>query len=66
MSSLTDLWVPLRICLVVSSANQRSTRFTPGAVGGSEVEVEAGVFQLPAFDLNGGVGGDVVQHYVHI
>jgi hypothetical protein len=73
-SSRTERWALRLIHFVVSSANQRSTRFNqelldevqPGAVGRHEVEREAGVATEPALDRRGLVGGGVVEHGMHV
>ena len=64
--SRTERWVPRLSHLVVSSANQRSTRFSQRAVGRREVEREAGVAEQPALDRRGLVGRRVVQHDVDV
>ena len=66
LSSRTERWVPRRSFLVVSSANQRSTRFSHERAGRGEVQDEAWVGGQPALDRRGLVGGGVVEHEVHV
>ena len=66
LSARTDRCAARLSRLLVSSANQRSTRFSQRAAGRGEVQVKARVGGQPAPDLRGLVGRAVVEHEVHV
>ena len=50
LSWRTEVWVPRRNFLVVSSANQRSTRLSHDELVGVKCKTNRGVAQQPSFD----------------
>ena len=61
-----SVWVPRRSFLVVSSANQRSTRFSHDELVGVKCRTNRGWACQPALDRRGLVGGGVVEDEVHV
>jgi hypothetical protein len=62
----TERWAARLSFLLVSSANQRSTRFSHELEVGGEVQVKARVGGEPAPDLGRLVGGAVVEHEIDV
>ena len=66
LSWRTEVWVPRRSFLVVSSANQRSTRLSQEALVGVKCRTNRGCAGQPTLYRRGLVGGGVVQDEVHV
>jgi hypothetical protein len=65
MSARTELKLPRRGALSVSSRNQRSTRFNHADEVGGEMQVEPFVAAQPALHVGVVVRGTVVQDQMH-
>ena len=63
---MTELCAERLSFLVVSSANQRSTRLIHERAGRGEVQLEARVREQPAFDQRRLVRGGVIEDEVHV
>jgi len=66
LRSRTEVCAPRLSSLVVSSKNQRSTRFSHELEVGGEVQDEARVREQPFLDRRGLVRGAVVEHEVDV
>src|ERR1700722_10217480 len=65
-SSRVLRWTPRRSCFSVSRANQRSTKLSQGAGGGSEVQMEARMTLQPALDGRGLVSAVIIEDQVQV
>ena len=66
LSSRTERWVPRRSFLVVSSENQRSTRFSHEELVGVKCRTNRGWPASQRLDRRGLVRGAVVEDHVHV
>ena len=65
-SSRTLRWTPRRSCFSVSRANQRFDQIKPGAAGGSEMQMKAGMALQPTLDGRGLVSAVIVQDQIQL